>query len=122
MRAIAINNITRIVGATAKQNGHSLQIFTLAMLGACFITAVLYAINLYSLISYTVVIQRAETRSAALSGDLSRLDSEYLKLSTAITPDSLAKHGLAEGHVSIYITRPAPTASRGDLAALSHEL
>lgn len=92
------------------------------ILGACLIAAVFYAVNLYSLISHTVAIQRTESRTILLDSALGELDSEYLKLSGAITPDVLAEYGLVPGHVSLYITRPASTASAGNLARAGHEL
>ncbi len=93
-----------------------------AILGTCAISAVFYAINLYSLISHTVAMQQTEGRAVLLASALSSLDAEYLKLTSAITPDALAEHGLVPGQVSLYITRPAATAAIGNLAAHGHEL
>lgn len=90
-----------------------------AILGACAISALFYAVNLYSLISHTVAMQQIEGRAVLLASALSSLDAEYLKLTSAITPDALAEHGLVPGKVSLYVTRPASTAS---LAAGGHEL
>lgn len=86
------------------------------------VSAVFYAINLYNLVSHTVAMQQTERRTVLLSSALSSLDAEYLKLTAAITPDTLAEHGLVPGQVSLYITRPAATASINSLAAGGHEL
>lgn len=95
---------------------------TLAILAASPLCAVFYAFNLYSMISRTVALRHAESAITAASTDVGRLDAEYLKLAASVTPDLLASHGLAEGKVSLYITRTAATASLPALAQGGHEL
>jgi hypothetical protein len=69
-----------------------------------------------------VALESIQKQSAALSASVSDLDSKYLELGSAVTPDSLATYGLVQGKVSAYIPRTAPTASLNTLAARGHEL
>ena len=112
----------RAIAETADRINDYRANITTALLGAAILAAILYAFNLYALISRTVAIGQTEKQSAAISSVISALDGQYLKLTSAITPDTLAEHGLTSGQVSIYITRPSRTASIGDLASVGHEL
>jgi hypothetical protein len=95
---------------------------TLAFIAAGVIAALLYAFNLYAIVSRTVALGRVQSETAALGSAVASLDAEYLGLSSAFTPDSLGGHGLVLGRVSVYIERPASTASIGPLASVGHEL
>ncbi|MCX6715679.1 MAG: hypothetical protein NT077_01525 [Candidatus Taylorbacteria bacterium] len=112
----------RVIVSTAGHIHDHRAKLSLVILSACVLVAVFYAVNLYTLVSHTIAIKQIESRAASLSGSLSALDAEYLKLTSTITPDILAEHGLVAGEVSLYITRPAPTASAGNLASLGNEL
>lgn len=98
---------------------------TTAVFAGILVTTLFYATNLYSLVSRTVAVKQVEKETATLSSSLSTLDAEYLRLSSAITPDAMTKHGLSQAQVSVYITRPAATASAAsviNLARGGHEL
>lgn len=97
-------------------NNQRANITTMLLLGSLMIAA-FYTFSLYNLISKTVLIGQLEKEASALSSEISSLDSEYLKLSSTITPDKMSKYGLEKGHVSLYITRPQPTA----YAPVTHE-
>jgi len=56
---------------------------------------------------------------ASLAGTVQRLDSEYLELSSKVTPDNLKAYGFSQGQVSAYISR---TSSLGSVALRGHEL
>jgi hypothetical protein len=96
---------------------------TLGLFGACILMIIFYILNVYGVISHTVALKGIEGRATVLSGEINRLDSRYLALSSAVTPDQLSAYGLSAGNVSAYIVRPASTASLGTLAAaVGHEL
>ena len=42
-------------------------------------------------------MQNIETQTATLDTQVDALDAQYLQLSSAITPDTLADYGLAQG-------------------------
>jgi hypothetical protein len=76
-----------------------------ALLGSSIFLALLYSFNLYSIISDTVAVQHLRQQTALLSTAVEELDSEYLKLSSNITPDRLEAYGLSQGKVSLFIPR-----------------
>ena len=92
---------------------------TLWLMAACLVCAVIYAANVYSVISHTVALQKIETQSASIESSVRSLDGKYLELSGNITPDLLRSHGFTSGSVSAYITR---SASLGSVAISGHEL
>ncbi len=111
MKRVIVNTAGHISDHRAK--------LTFAIMGACAVAAIFYAVNLYTLISHTVAMQKMESQAAVLGSAIGKLDAEYLRISSKITPDSLASYGLVPGHVSMYITRPAATAN---LVSLGNEL
>ena len=90
-----------------------------AVLAVCALLVIAYAVNVYSVISHTVALQKVQAETSALTSDTEKLDSQYLGLSRTVTPDNLRKYGLQEGQVSAYISR---TASLGSVAVRGHEL
>lgn len=110
-----------IVNTAGHVNDHR-AILTAALLFGSVLCAAFYAFNLYTLISHTVALRQIDSQMVAIGSELSSLDSEYLKLASAITPDAVTAHGLMPAQVSVYITRPQPTASIGNLAQGGHEL
>ena len=114
----------RVLVQTA-ENVHAYRMnITLALLAASVLCAAFYAMNLYSLVSRTVALRHVESQLTTVSGDISDLDSKYLTLTSAITPDTLAAHGFAAGKVAVYITRTETTASAQPtlVASAGHEL
>jgi hypothetical protein len=85
----------------------------------CTILGIFYAINLYSIISNTVALQHIGKETRALTSEVEALDTQYLKLSSKITPDALKTYGLGTGEVSFFIPR---TSSLGSVATAGHEL
>jgi len=97
---------------------------TAALACGCLVAAFLYAMSLYHVISRTVALQHLDKDSAALTGSVESLDSQYLALSKTATTDVLASYGLEQGQVTAYIPRTISTASAaslGTLAARGHE-
>lgn len=74
-----------------------------ALCAGCLFLILLYAVNVYAVVSRTVAIQHAEMQTAALSARVDALDAKYLSLSRNITPDSLSSYGMTAGAVSEYI-------------------
>jgi len=112
----------RAIARTAEEMHAYRANITLAILAGCVLAAAFYAVSLYSLISHTVALRQIEGSITAVSSEIAGLDSQYLALSSAVTPDMLAAHGFSAGQVSLYITRSAPTASIPALAQGGHEL
>lgn len=83
---------------------------TMACMVACAICAVVYMVNLYSLVSRTVAIGSLEKKIVTLTSSLADLDAEYLRLSNTVTPENIHTYGLTTGRVSFYITRTPSTA------------
>ncbi len=85
----------------------------------CPVLALLYAINIYKIVSNTVSIQKIGVEMKTLSASVDRLDGKYIELSSTIMPDSLSVHGMSQGHVSEYIPRSVPI---GRVAMTGNEL
>ena len=96
-------------------NEHRLHL-TLLFVAACVAMASICAFNVYKVISRTVATQSVRSEIVALQNSVDSLDSEYLSLSSKITPDSAAAYGMTQGQVSQYIVR---TVSLGRGVALS---
>jgi len=67
----------------------------------CACVALMYAVNLYEVIARTVAVKKLNAQTAILSQSVESLDSQYLKLTSSLTPDVVAKHDLTPGHVSL---------------------
>ena len=92
---------------------------TSALFATCMLLVVLYAVNVYVVISRTISLQHTEAQIAALGSDVASLDAQYLTLSGDITPDALKAHGFSQGQASFYTPR---TNSIGRVALGGHEL
>ncbi len=92
---------------------------TLALLAGCAFLLLIYAVNVYSIISRTIALEAIQKQTATLTTAVDSLDSEYLKISGRIGPDSLKEYGFTQGQVSVFIPR---NSSLGSLAARTHEL
>jgi hypothetical protein len=113
-----------LVNTAENVHAHRMNI-TIAILCASVLCAAFYAMNLYSLVSRTVALRQAERQVTAVSSAISDLDSTYLTLTSAITPDTLAAHGFTAGKVAAYIKRSEMTASAQQptlVARAGHEL
>ena len=93
--------------------------FTYALIAGCILMIAIYLFNVYKVIASTVAFQNTQNQAVALETKVEGLDSQYLDLSSQITPDTLALHGFKPGKVSAYIPR---NASLGSVAIGGHEL
>ena len=91
----------------------------LALMAACLVFALGYAINLYRVISHTITLQHMNSQSVALSADIQKLDSQYLSVVSKITVDNLSSYGFTQGQVSEFVSR---SSSLGRVAMAAHEL
>ena len=117
--------MTKIIAQTYNITTPYRAYVTAVLAVGCMVAALVYAIGIYRVISRTVALERIDAQSAALTGQVEALDSQYLELSSADSVDSLARYGLQAGQVTAYIPRTVSTASAasfGTLAAGGHEL
>jgi VIT1/CCC1 family predicted Fe2+/Mn2+ transporter len=94
------------------------QLLTAFLIASAFLV-LLYAFNVYSVISKTVALQKVQNDIAATGKSVESLDSAYLDIASKITPDGLGNYGFKEGKVSAYISRTAPLSR---VALGGHEL
>lgn len=111
-------SVSQAVAHAFSQSSFRLNI-SYILLAVCGGIALMYASNLYSVISTTVAIQRIQTESRALTSAVESLDSQYLSLSSQVTPDVLKSYGLKKGEVSFFIPR---SNGIGRVAIRGHEL
>ncbi len=78
---------------------------TFALLAACAFLVLIYSMNVYSVLSNSVALDRAEKEIASLSTSIQELDSKYLAISSELTPDVLGQYGLSRGKASAFITK-----------------
>ncbi len=96
------------------------QIFlTYAVIGFCLISALVYGMNLYSVIAHTVALQKVEKQIIGIESSIQTLDAEYISLSSGITKEMAESYGLRETEVSAYINR---TVSLGSVALRASDL
>ncbi len=98
--------------------GYRRQI-SLALMAASMVCALIYAANLYRVISHTLALRQVTAQTAILDTAISKLDTQYISISHTITPESLSARGFEQGKVSAFISR---TASLGRIALAGHEL
>jgi hypothetical protein len=89
------------------------------LMAICAFLAIMYAANLYSIISDTVALKQIKNQTLALNVSVEELDTQYLALSSKITPDTLDTYGLETGEVSYFISR---TGTLGRVALNGREL
>ncbi len=90
-----------------------------ALVAVCGFLLVLYAMNVYSVISHTVALESIQKQTTALATAIDGLDSKYLDLSSKASPDTLKEYGFTQGQISAFISR---TTSLGSVASRAHEL
>ncbi len=78
---------------------------TQVLLTGCLVMALLYAYNMYLVITRTVAAQNAEKQTTTLADSVQGLDTQYIALSNKINPDMAKDFGLHEGNVAVYISR-----------------
>lgn len=85
-------------------HGYRMRI-TATLLAVSIFMALLYVINVYTVISHTVAVQKVNSEIAVIENTIENLDSKYLALSSKITPDNLNVYGLSQGKVTEYIAK-----------------
>lgn len=78
---------------------------TMALTMLCVLTALIYAANLYRVISHTIALQDTSSQMASVNASIDVLDGQYLSVSRTITPDTVTAHGFDNGKVSAFISR-----------------
>ncbi len=111
--------MTKAIAQTYTYAHQYRALISLGLVGACILAAVIYTVNVYSVVSHTVALQRIQKQATALSASVSDLNARYLELGDAVSPDALSQYGLAQGSISAYIPRTASTAV---IVARGHEL
>ncbi len=81
--------------------------------------AMLYILNVYSVISKTVAIQKVNADISVLNSEVESLDTEYLGLSSKISPENLIAYDMSQGKVSEYISRTS-LSTLGMNGSISH--
>jgi hypothetical protein len=97
--------MTKAIAKTYDTINENMMKMTYVMLAACLLLVLIYVVNIFSVISKTVALQRVESQITAISSSVDNLDSQYLNLSGRITPDNLSAYGMTQGKVSAYIAR-----------------
>lgn len=78
---------------------------TKTLLLGSILMILMYAYNMYAVITKTVASQNLDKQVAQLEGSVQKLDSEYINLSNKITPEMAKEYGLEQPAVSAYISR-----------------
>ena len=111
--------MTKVITLTYNITHEYRRQITLTLLAMCTILIMTYALNLYRVISHTISLQRINAQTNALDATVQNLDSQYLSISSKITPDILGAHGFNQGQVSAFISQTKPL---GRVAMAGHEL
>lgn len=91
---------------------------TSALLMACILCALFYAVNLYRVISHTIALQQISRETKTLNTSVQSLDAQYLGIAKTITTDTIRARGYDQVPVSAFISRT----SLGRVAIAGHEL
>ncbi len=92
---------------------------TLSLLAICLTMAFIYAVNLYQVISHTIALQNVTKEQARVDVAVQALDTQYLALSSKITPDAIHAYGFDQGKVTAFISR---TTALGRATTAGHGL
>ena len=111
--------MTRAIAHTYSKVYEFRRQITTAVIMLCALTALIYAVNLYRVISHTIALQQIEKQAVTLNTNIDTLDGKYLVLSKTITPDTLTSKGFDTGTVTAFISR---TTSLGSAVLVGHEL
>ena len=94
---------------------------TLALITTGAVFAIVYAVNLYRLVSYSVALRQVTTETATINTALDVLDADYSSISKNITLDTIHTRGFGQTEVSDFIPR-AVSLGLGRLSSAGHEL
>lgn len=110
--------MTKAISQVINEN---IIIINFAFIFASFLLILFYVVNVFSVVSKTVTLQKIENKISLLNSNVNNLDSEYLALSGKITPDNLSEFGMKKGQVSQYITRSVAVLGSTNHVALVNE-
>ena len=111
--------MTKVLAQTYRIAETHQRHITLALLAACAFSVLIYALNVYRVISHTVALEAIQKQTTTISSSVDALDTEYLGLSSKASPDTLKDYGFEQGQVSAFISR---TTSLGTVASRANEL
>lgn len=97
--------MTKVITQTYSIAREYQALLTYTLIGFCFLLALVYGMNLYSVITHTVALQKIEKRIATIEQSVQILDAKYISLSSGITKEMAKNYGLRETGVSVYINR-----------------
>src|SRR3989344_8402402 len=110
--------MTKLIAQTYAYTNNTRAYMTYVLLGLSALMAVIYAANVYAVVSRTVAIKQISNQATEISAVVQALDGKYLELSNRITPESIRAQGMNQGTVSAYISR---TATLGKVAISGYE-
>lgn len=85
-------------------NVHRLHI-SYFLMGICALLVFTYCMNVYSVISKSATANAVLKEAQVMENSIKNLDSEYIKMTSNMTPESLVKYGLYEGKVTAFIAK-----------------
>jgi hypothetical protein len=110
--------MTKAIAQTYKTTHEYSREINAALIAACALFLMIYSLNVYRVVSRTVALKSVENQTATLTTAVDGLDSQYLQLTSKLSPDTLHDYGLSQGQVSAFISR---TTSLGSVASRDHE-
>lgn len=75
------------------------------LLAVCALFVSVYCVNVYSVIAKSAEANGILRQSQVIENSVKSLDTEYIKMTSNITPQSLSSRGLSEGKVTAFITK-----------------
>lgn len=97
--------MTKAIAKTYSVTNENRIYLTKLFLYGSLLMALVYACNLYNIITRTVAAERLEKEIVKTGVKVQALDAEYISLTKEITPEMAKKYGLETNSVSIYIPR-----------------
>ncbi len=97
--------MTKIIAKTYNLADENRQRITYALLIACAAMFVFYGMNLYATVSRTVALEKLSAQTKTVEDSVRTLDTQYIALSSKITPEAAKEFGLKEVAVSAFIDR-----------------
>jgi len=79
------------------------------LIGVCALLVFAYCINVYTVIAKSTDANTVLKQAQTLENSVKNLDSEYIKMTSNMTPNTLSSYGLSEGKVAAFITKTPAT-------------
>lgn len=111
--------MTKVIAITYTKAREYQAFLNYSLIGFCLLSALIYGMNLYSVITHTVALQKVEKQIATVENSVQTLDAKYIQLSSQVTKEMAKNYGLHEAPVSAYINR---NVSLGSVAIRTSEL